>query len=137
MRVTMTNTLPIFNRIQRPDIVAGAAPATALSNGDFNPYVDRHINPGAFATPVAYRFGTAPPSIGSMRTFGVAGEDFSITKATRINERFSVENYCQLFNAFNRHRFAQFDTNYSSSNFGRAQSVSLPRYVQLGLRLRF
>jgi hypothetical protein len=84
LRVTMTNTLPIFNRIQRPDIVAGAAPATALSNGDFNPYVDRHINPGAFATPVAYRFGTAPPSIGSMRTFGVAGEDFTITKATRI-----------------------------------------------------
>jgi hypothetical protein len=137
IRVTMTNTLPIFNRMQRPDIVAGQDPLTPIPNGDFNPYTDRHINAAAFATPAAYRFGTAPPSEGSLRTFGVAGEDFSVTKATRITERFQLETYGQFFNAFNRHRFAQFESNFSSSNFGRAQSVSLPRYIQLGLRLRF
>jgi hypothetical protein len=99
--------------------------------------VDRHINTAAFATPAPYRFGTAPPTQGALRTFGVAGEDFSVTKATRFTERFQLETYGQFFNAFNRHRFAQFDSNYSSSNFGRAQSVSLPRYIQLGMRLRF
>ena len=66
---TYSYTLPIFNRVQRPDIVSGANPTTELTNGDFNPYADRHINPAAFATPAAYRFGTAPPAIGNLWTF--------------------------------------------------------------------
>jgi hypothetical protein len=137
LRVTMTNTLPIFNRIQRPDIVSGQGLTTDLSNGDFNPYADRHINGSAFATPRPFTLGNAAPSYGGLRTFAVLGEDFSVIKGIRISERFRLETYGQFFNAFNRHRFAQFETNYSSANFGRAQSVSLPRYIQLGLRVRF
>lgn len=137
LRVTMTNTLPIFNRILRPDIVAGQSAVSPISNGDFNPYGDRHINPGSFASPGPYRLGSAPPTLGALRTFAVLSEDFSVTRSAGITERLELEAYCQFFNAFNRHRFAQFDSNFSSANFGRAQSVSLPRYIQLGLRLRF
>jgi hypothetical protein len=135
--LSMTNTLPLFNGRLRPDAVPGQERETPISNGDFNPSVDRHINSAAFAAPAPFRFGTAAPTYTDMRTFPVLNEDFSLVKETRITEVVRLETYGQFFNAFNRHRFHTFDTNFSSASFGRAAGVSLPRFIQLGLRVRF
>jgi hypothetical protein len=137
MPISMTNTLPLFNQRLRPDVVSGVERATAISNDDFNPSFDSRINQAAFAAPGPFRFGTAAPTYGDLRTFGVLNEDFSLIKETRLSESVRIETYGQFFNAFNRHRFHTFDSNFSSTSFGRARGVSLPRFIQLGLRIRF
>jgi hypothetical protein len=137
MPISMTNTLPIFNQRLRPDALSGVERGTGIGNGDFDPDVDRHINPTAFAAPAPYRFGSAAPTYGDLRTFGVMNEDFSLIKENRISESVRLEFYGQFFNAFNRHRFHTFDSNFSSTSFGRARGVSLPRFIQVGMRIRF
>lgn len=135
--LSMSNTLGIFNQRMRPDVVTGQSRATAIGNGDFSPSADRHINLAAFTAPAPYRFGTSAPTYQDPRTFPVLNEDFSVIKQTRISEAVQLEIYGQIFNAFNRHRFHTFDSNFSSSGFGLAKGVSLPRFMQLGMRLRF
>ena len=137
MPISMTNTLPLFNQRLRPDVVIGVERTNDISNGDFDPALDRRINPAAFTSPAPFRFGTAAPTYSGVRTFGIVNEDFSLIKETRITESVRVETYGQLFNAFNRHRFHTFDSNFSSASFGRARGVSLPRFIQLGMRIRF
>ncbi len=135
--ISMNNTLGIFNQRMRPDIVTGQDPVTDIKNGDFVPTIDRRISLSAFAAPAPFRFGTAPPTSGDLSTFSYLNEDFSLTKETRISEKVRLETYGQFFNAFNRHRFHTFDNNFSSASFGRPRGVSLPRFIQLGMRLRF
>jgi hypothetical protein len=137
MPISMTNTLPLFNQRLRPDVVVGVDRGTGIENADFNPSVDRRINPAAFAAPPPFSFGTAAPTYGDLRTFGIMNEDFSVIKETRITESVRFELYGQFFNAFNRHRFHTFDSNFSSTSFGRARGVSLPRFIQVGTRIRF
>jgi hypothetical protein len=43
----------------------------------------------------------------------------------------------QFFNAFNRHRFVNFEPNFSSPNFGAARGTNLPRFIQLGAKVTF
>jgi hypothetical protein len=135
--ISMSNTLGIFSQRQRPNRVIGQEPASGITNGDFNPSTDRRINLSAFAAPAPYSFGTAAPTIQDLRTFPVFNEDLALTKDTRIAEKVRLETYGQFFNIFNRHRFHTFDGNFSSNSFGRASGVSLPRFIQLGMRLRF
>jgi hypothetical protein len=137
LTLSMTNTLGIFNQRLRPDVVSGQSRATAIGNGDFDPTSDRRVNLAAFAAPAPFRLGTAAPTYEDMRTFPLLNEDFSLTKETRITEAVRLETYGQVFNAFNRHRFHTFTTSFSSTSFGRAGGVSLPRFMQLGLRVRF
>ena len=137
LQLTMNNTLPLFNRVLRPDLLSGQNASSGISNADFQPNTDRIANLNAFAVPGAYRFGTAPPTTGGLRNFNVLHEDLALTKQTTLHERLSLEIYGQAYNVLNRHRFANFDTNYSSASFGRPRAVSLPRFIQLGLRLRF
>ncbi len=58
-------------------------------------------------------------------------------KVTPVTETVSTEFYVQFINAFNRRRFAEVDANFSNASFGSARSASLPRFIQLGLRLKF
>jgi hypothetical protein len=133
----MNNTLGIFSQRLRPDAVSGQYPVTTLGTGEFDPAADRRMNLGAFSAPAPFRFGTAPPTSQDLRTFAYLNEDFALTKETRIGERVQIENYGQFFNAFNRHRFHSFENNFSSASFGRPRGVSLPRFIQLGIRVRF
>lgn len=135
--IFMTNSLPIFNRVLRPDRAAGPALPTGISNADFQPDRDRVINPGALAAPAPFRFGNAAPYYQELRNFPVLTEDFSILKATRITEKVNTELSTQFINAFNRHRFTEIDGNFSNASFGRVRSASLPRLIQMGLRVRF
>jgi hypothetical protein len=135
--VVMNNLLGIFNNRLRPDLVAGQSRATNIENGRFDPATDRRMNRDGFAAPAPFTMGNAAPTYSDLRTFPVLNEDFALIKSTRITERVGLENYFQFFNAFNRHRFNTFDANWSSNSFGRAGSVSLPRFIQFGMRVRF
>jgi hypothetical protein len=135
--ILMNNTLPLFNSVLRPDVVPDAPLQTSLSVGEFQPTVDRRINLSAFRAPAPFQFGTAAPTYGNLRNFAVLQEDVSLTKRTPLTERFVLELYGQAYNVLNRHRFANFDTNFSSPNFGRARATNLPRFIQIGARIKF
>jgi hypothetical protein len=135
--VFMQNTLPIFNRVLRPDRVPDLKAAGGVSIGDFEPNRDRMINPAAFSAPGPFRFGNAAPYIQNLRNFPVLSEDFSLIKTTPVTERISTELVAQFINAFNRHRFGEVEGNFSNSAFGRVRSASFPRFVQVAFRIRF
>lgn len=135
--ITMTNTLPIFNRQLRPNAVPDVSPSTGISNGDFQPNSDSAINRAAFATPAAFTFGNAAPSYRNLRNFPVLQEDFSLVKNTVVRERFTVETIAQFINADNRHRFASISTNFSNAAFGTVSTTNLGRIITLGLKVKF
>jgi hypothetical protein len=139
IQILMNNLLPVFNRVLRPDLIGN--PASGLSNGDFDPgRGDRVVNPVSFASPVqgtAFRFGTLGPARADIRQFPVLQEDFTLTKKLALREKFNVDFTVQVFNAFNRHRFVNFEPNFSSPNFGRTRGTNLPRFIQLGARFAF
>lgn len=141
LQLSMNNLLPIFNRVLRPDLVAGTNPASGLSNGEFDPGRNHRItNPQAFASPVVggvFRLGSLGPTRGDLRQFPVLQEDFTVTKRFALKERFRFEIQAQMFNAFNRHRFVNFEPNFSSPNFGATRGTNLPRFVQLGAKVTF
>ncbi len=133
----MTNSMPIFNRVQRPTIVSGQRLVTGVSNASLNPSLDRILNPAAFSDPGPYAFGSAAPYYQDLRNFTVMSEDFAVVKTTRITERVVTELNGQFVNAFNRHRFGEVESNYRNAAFGRVRTASFPRFIQVGLRVRF
>lgn len=133
----MTNSMPIFNRVQRPNVVNGQQLATGIGIADFKPNVDSVINRSAFSDPGPYSFGSAAPYYEHLRNFPVKTEDFSIVKTTRITEKVVSELNAQFINAFNRHRFGEVDSNFRNASFGSVKAASFPRFIQLGLRIRF
>lgn len=133
----MSNSMPIFNRVQRPNLVSGQGIATGVGIGNFRPNSDRVLRPGAFSDPGPFAFGNAAPYYQDVRNFPVFSEDFSIVKTTRITERLTNEFNAQFINAFNRHRFGEVDSNWRNASFGTVRASSFPRFIQLGLRLRF
>jgi hypothetical protein len=63
--------------------------------------------------------------------------DLGIFKTTRINERFSAQLRWELFNAFNHANLGNPVLATNSVAFGRINSVTGPRIMQVGLKLRF
>ncbi|MFN7919675.1 MAG: TonB-dependent receptor [Bryobacteraceae bacterium] len=141
LQISMNNLLPAFNRVLRPDLVAGQSPSSGIGSGSFDPGRDNRItNPRAFASPVVggvFRFGTMAPTRGDLRQFPVLQEDFVLTKRFALGEKARLEVQGQMFNAFNRHRFVNFEPNFSSPNFGATRGTNLPRFIQLGGKMTF
>ncbi|MBI3207318.1 MAG: hypothetical protein HYZ37_00275, partial [Candidatus Solibacter usitatus] len=129
--------MPIYNRVQRPNLVSGRSITTGIGNASLRPDTDRVLTPAAFSDPGAYAFGSAAPYYQDVRNFPVFSEDFSVVKSTRITEKLHTEFNAQFINAFNRHRFGEVDSNWRNASFGTVRSASFPRFIQLGLRLRF
>lgn len=134
--ITTKNTLAIFNRVLRPNILPGVDPSTHISNNSFDPSVNSVFNKAAFSNPVN-TFGTAAPTYGNLRNFPVLSEDLGLVKQTKLAERLVWTFYCQAFNPFNRHRFAGIDTNFSNATFGVPAATSQARIVQFGTRFLF
>jgi hypothetical protein len=141
LQVSMNNLLPTFNRVLRPDLLAGTNPSSGIANGDFDPGKGSRItNAAAFASPVSggsFRLGTMGPTRGDLRQFPVIQEDFVVTKRFAVREQVRFEIQAQMFNALNRHRFVNFEPNFSSPNFGATRGTNLPRFIQLGGKVTF
>jgi hypothetical protein len=137
LQLIADNNLPLFNRVQRPNLISGVDPQTQISAGDFDPLTDRRINLAAFSAPTPFTFGNSPPTMDSLRNFAVLQEDLAVTKRITFGERWRIELYGQAFNLLNRQRFTGIVTNFSSPSFGLATGSSLPRYIQLGAKVVF
>lgn len=137
LSILTTNSLPIFNRVLRPNQAADVDPATHISIGDFKLGYSTVINKAAFSAPTPFTFGTASPTDNRLRSFPVLNEDLTLTRRVKFPKGISLTLYGQFFNLLNRHRFTSIDTNFSSSTFGQPGGVSQPRFVQVGARMQF
>lgn len=137
LQIMQDNNLPIFNSVQRPNIVPGQNPQTSISLSEFKASADRRINLSAFSAAAAYTFGNSKPTLGNLRQFTVLQEDLAVTKRFSFGDRWKFDLSAQSFNLTNRHRFTSIVTNISSASFGKAGGSSVGRYVQLGAKVRF
>lgn len=137
LRITQNNRLALFNSSQRPNRVPGVPAGTDVSYGDFNPAVDRLLNPAAFTTADASSFGNAPPRLDDAREFGVRREDLALRKTIRLGAGVRAQVNVQVFNLFNRPNWGTANVNHSSSNFGRITTAGPARSLQLGWTVQF
>jgi hypothetical protein len=70
--------------------------------------------------------------------------DFSVTKNTKITERFTLQFRSEMFDVFNHPNFGNPVLTTTSSSFGRIQSTRFPtgdfgssRQIQFALKLLF
>jgi hypothetical protein len=134
--LTATNTLPLFNSVLRPDVVAGVERHVSIP--DFDPARDRWINPAAFAIPGALRFGASARSHSDVRAPALLNESFGVIKRTPLAERFTLIFRAEYFNVFNRTQFSAPAAVINNANFGRISGqANSPRQGQLALRLEF
>ena len=131
------NTLPLFNGALRPDVVLDASQLRNPAD-NFDPAVDRWINPAAFRIPAAFRFGTSARGYSSLRAPSFLNENFGLLKRIPLTERLTLTLRGELFNAFNRVVFAAPQTNVSNAAFGRiAAQAGTPRQGQVAARIDF
>ena len=109
------------------------------------------LNPAAFGDPPAspdgnypLRIGTGPRFLPQTRGPFQLNEDFGIIKNTRINERFTAQIRCDMFNVFNRAGLGDPDTALGDGlpsqggTFGLITSpMNGPRVIQFALRVNF
>ena len=134
--LSANNTLPLFTQVLRPDVIEGQA--RQLGDSDFDPAVDRWINPAAFRAPGPLRLGTSARSYTDLRVPSPLVENFGLLKRTTFAERVTLTFRAEFFNAFNRVVFAAPQANVSNAQFGRISGqANQPRQGQIGLRLEF
>jgi hypothetical protein len=115
---------------QRPNLVGDPK----LSDGERT--ILRWFNTAAFAAPLEFTFGSAPRSLGSVRSDGISATDFSVVKNTRLREDFALQFRAEFFNLTNTVRFAPPNTSFGSAAFGQVSAQSnQPRVVQFALKL--
>lgn len=134
--ITQNDTLPLFNSLQRPNVVAGVK--RAADHSHFDPATRLWINPAAFSVAGPLAIGTSARSYGDLRAPAFQNESAGIIKRTAITERVLVTFRAEFFNLFNRVVFAAPAGNASNANFGRIGAQgNTPRQGQLALRLDF
>ncbi len=120
---------------QRPNLIGD--PRTS---GSVKDRLDNYVDPAAFSRPTPYTWGTAPRTLGSLRTPMMKNIDASLFK----NLYFTGDNriYLQLrgeaFNLTNTPIFAGPNMSYGSQSFGVISSqANGPRQMQIALKLYF
>jgi hypothetical protein len=98
--------------------------------------VEQWFDTSCFAAPAQFVFGNSGKS--HVRGPGVVNFDLSLFKKFAIDEKRAIEFRSEFFNAFNNPHFANPNTSFGNSNFGRISGTVLtPREIQLGLKLTF
>jgi hypothetical protein len=125
------------------NVNAGVPLEGSFDGARFNPAktqdpANRYFNPAAFSNPTYGELGTGPARLANLRGFGGAYEDLGIVKDIRVG-RYTAQVKFELINVFNRHYFADPETNLGSPSFGYVTSAGAqpPRQGQLGLRLQW
>jgi hypothetical protein len=63
--------------------------------------------------------------------------DLSLMKTTKMTEQTTLEFRWEMFNAFNHANLGNPNTPFNSSAFGRIDSVTGPRIMQVGAKIIF
>jgi hypothetical protein len=138
LNILMDNNLSglLFSGQKRPNRVAGVDAVAAGSN--FDPLTQNYFNKNAWTDPGPLQFGNAPRRDGTVRSFPVYSEDFSVFKVVSLRDPMRMKLEAQAGNLFNRTLFCDPNTNWSQASFGTVNTqCNQPRSVQLALRLDF
>jgi hypothetical protein len=115
--------------------------AQQVSPGSPNchPVTGYAFDPNLFtnSTVAAGTIGNAPRSICCGP--GINNTDMSISKQTRLGERFQMEFRADIFNVWNHAQFYSIDGNISNfgGTFGQPLHIRDPRLLQFALKFRF
>jgi hypothetical protein len=141
--ITTTNGLPLFAGPNRPIINTYDNWRPSFANGDFEPAVDRTIQPASFfpAQP-ANTLGNMTRYNPNFRDFPIYSENISFAKTMPITEQVRLDFRLEMFNAFNRVRFGQGSLSLQSTTFGvlsrtAGDQANSPRQMQMALKLYF
>jgi hypothetical protein len=128
------NNVGLFNPSQRPTW-NGNDPN--FSSDDKNAKITRWFDTSAFAITPAFTFGNSPRVFTNLRADGEKNFDLSLFKNNSFKEgKINVQFRVEMFNAFNRVRFATPNTQIDSGNFGVVGSQGNgPRQIQFALKL--
>jgi hypothetical protein len=134
--VVAPQPLPNFSGPNTASTVPGVRQMGTWS-GSFDPATDRYLNVNAFALPTGYGTG----GIYLPNVFGPTfeDEDLSLSKSTKIRERFGLELRLEAFNAFNRVIFGGPNADIAvPQSFGTITSqANSPRTAQIAMKLNF
>jgi hypothetical protein len=132
--------LNIFNGTNRPN-VTGADWRAPIAGDEFDPRVDRFLNPAAFVQPVG-QLGNAPRMNPDVRGFWSLNENLSVAKTIDLPSGMRMDVRVEAFNLFNRVVFSTPTTtgnafiNFSSPTFGIVSSqANAPRQMQIAAKL--
>jgi len=105
------------------------------SDRSFDEQRAQYFNTAAFALPALGTYG----NMGRNAIYGPGqyNLDFSLFKTTRATEQTRIEFRWEMFNAFNHANLGNPNTTYNSPAFGRIDTVTGPRIMQLGMKLIF
>jgi hypothetical protein len=127
--------LPIFNGVNRPNVVPGVDWRAPLAGDKFDPNVDKYLNRSAFSAPVG-QLGNAPRRNSDVRRPWNLTENVSVAKTITVSTRMRVDVRAEAFNLFNRVVWGAPVTDFNNANFGSITSLgNSPRQMQFGLRL--
>jgi hypothetical protein len=136
------NPLPIgvasntigFGAGQRPNRTGTSASVSGSAQSRLNGW----FNTASFSLPAAFTFGNSARTLPDVRSHGIANYDFTVFKNTKITEKVGLQFRAEIFNLFNRVRFAYPGTTVGTPQFGVISGqYNDPRLVQLALRLLF
>ena len=100
--------------------------------------LNKWFDTSCYSQPSSFGFGNEPRADSHARTHGINNWDFSLTKDTKITERFSLSYRAEVFNLFNRVQFNPPGNQVGSSLFGVVSGqLNNPRLIQMALRLTF
>jgi hypothetical protein len=131
----------IFSNVKRPNKVGGGYGKTSGVKACTSPdptTCDHYLLASGWADPGPLQFGNASTNDPHIRGPHYFNEDFSITKAIPLTDRYGLKFESQMGNLFNRHLWCNPDTNLSDNAFGTISAqCDQPRSIQFGLRLEF
>lgn len=123
--------------VDRPNMAAGKT-----TNGIYPRTPERWYDPNAFVLPLAGTYGNAGRNI--LTGPGLRSFDFSLFKATRLNERWNLQFRAEFFNLFNHTGLgvpaiiALTTTGAPAPSAGRITDTTVDsRQIQFGLKLTF
>jgi hypothetical protein len=135
--IVMTNDMGgfLFNGAKRPNRNSGV---DGVNSGDFDPNGGTYFNRAAWTDPGPLVFGNAARRDGTVRGFATYNEDLTISKTFPLKGDARIRFEALAGNIFNRTRFCDPNTNWSSAAFGVVSTqCNVARSVQLGLRVDY
>jgi len=100
--------------------------------------VTKWVNTDAFKTLPAFTLRTISTRVPSLLGDAIVNYDLSLSKSTKIWERFRLQLRGEAFNSFNRLQLGAPNMSPSSGSYGRITSqANASRSMQIGMRLEF
>ena len=133
--VQNNNNSGLFGSFQRPNLVAGANPA---SPGSRDQRLNGWFNKDAWTEAAPFTFGNAPRTDTRVRTPFKKNWDIAFQKTQRLSERVNLLLRAEIINAFDDPNFLGPATRFGRSDFGQITQVGgFPRLLQVMARVQW